>query len=162
MVSVADGVITALKAGVATITAKVGDVISNEVTITVKNPAATAIAIAADKTELEVSQTAKITPTVTPAEYDGTLVYVVSDNTVVSVSADGVVTALKAGSAKITAKIPSRPANRQAKAIPQARENLPVRANPPAATLQIREIPQARATLLPVTDPPAVPDAAAR
>ena len=105
VVSVADGVITALKAGVATITAKVGDVISNEVTITVKNPAATAIAIAADKTELEVSQTAKITPTVTPAEYDGTLVYVVSDNTVVSVSADGVITALKAGTAKITAKI---------------------------------------------------------
>ena len=106
MVSVsADGVITALKAGTATITAKVGDVISNEVTITVKNPAATAIAIAADKTELEVSQTAKITPTVTPAEYDGTLVYVVSDNTVVSVSADGVVTALKAGTATITAKI---------------------------------------------------------
>ena len=101
----ADGVITALKAGTATITAKVGDVISNEVTITVKNPAATAIAIAADKTELEVSQTAKITPTVTPAEYDGTLVYVVSDNTVVSVSADGVVTALKAGTATITAKI---------------------------------------------------------
>ena len=105
VVSVADGVITALKAGTATITAKVGDVISNEVTITVKNPAATAIAIAADKTELEVSQTAKITPTVTPAEYDGTLVYVVSDNTVVSVSADGVVTALKAGTATITAKI---------------------------------------------------------
>lgn len=105
VVSVADGVITALKAGVATITAKVGDVISNEVTITVKNPAATAIAIAADKTELEVSQTAKITPTVTPAEYDGTLVYVVSDNTVVTVSADGVVTALKAGTATITAKI---------------------------------------------------------
>ncbi len=105
VVSVADGVITALKAGVATITAKVGDVISNEVTITVKNPAATAIAIAADKTELEVSQTAQITPTVTPAEYDGTLVYVVSDNTVVSVSADGVITALKAGTATITAKI---------------------------------------------------------
>lgn len=105
VVSVVDGVITALKAGVATITAKVGDVISNEVTITVKNPAATAIAIAADKTELEVSQTAKITPTVTPAEYDGTLVYVVSDNTVVSVSADGVITALKAGTATITAKI---------------------------------------------------------
>lgn len=105
VVSVVDGVITALKAGVATITAKVGDVISNEVTITVKNPAATAIAIAADKTELEVSQTAKITPTVTPAEYDGTLVYVVSDNTVVTVSADGVVTALKAGTATITAKI---------------------------------------------------------
>ena len=105
VVSVADGVITALKAGVATITAKVGDVISNEVTITVKNPAATAIAIAADKTELEVSQTAKITPTVTPAEYDGTLVYEVSDNTVVSVSADGVITALKAGTATITAKI---------------------------------------------------------
>lgn len=105
VVSVADGVITALKAGVATITAKVGDVISNEITITVKNPAATAIAIAADKTELEVSQTAKITPTVTPAEYDGTLVYEVSDNTVVSVSADGVITALKAGTATITAKI---------------------------------------------------------
>ena len=100
-----DGVITALKAGTATITAKVGDVTSNEVTITVKNPAATAISIAADKTELEVSETARITPTVTPAEYDGTLVYVVSDDAVISVSADGVVTALKAGTAKITAKI---------------------------------------------------------
>ena len=100
-----DGVITALKAGTATITAKVGEITSNEVTITVKNPAATAIAIAADKTELEVDGTAQITPTVTPAEYDGTLVYVVSDNTVVSVSEDGVITALKAGTAKITAKI---------------------------------------------------------
>lgn len=105
VVSVADGVITALKAGTATITAKVGDVTSNEVTITVKNPAATEISIAADKTELEVDGTAQITPTVTPAEYDGTLVYVVSDDTVISVSADGVITALKAGTAKITAKI---------------------------------------------------------
>lgn len=100
-----DGVITALKAGTATITAKVGEITSNEVTITVKNPAATEISIAADKTELEVDGTAQITPTVTPAEYDGTLVYVVSDNTVVSVSADGVITALKAGTATITAKI---------------------------------------------------------
>lgn len=105
VVSVADGVITALKAGTATITAKVGEITSNEVTITVKNPAATGISIAADKTELEVDGTAQITPTVTPAEYDGTLVYVVSDDTVVSVSADGVITALKAGTAKITAKI---------------------------------------------------------
>ena len=105
VVSVADGVITALKAGTATITAKVGEITSNEVTITVKNPAATEISIAADKTELEVDGTAQITPTVTPAEYDGTLVYIVSDDTVISVSADGVITALKAGTATITAKI---------------------------------------------------------
>lgn len=101
----AEGVVTALKAGNAKITAKVGNVVSDEVSFTVKNPAATAIVLSADKTELKVSETATLTAKVTPDVYDGTLAYEVSDSTIVSVSAEGVVTALKAGTVKITAKI---------------------------------------------------------
>lgn len=101
----AEGVVTALKAGIAKITAKVGNVVSEEVSFNVKNPAATAIDLSADKTELKVSETATLTATVTPDVYDGTLAYEVSDSTIVSVSAEGVVTALKAGTVKITAKI---------------------------------------------------------
>ena len=72
---------------------------------TVYASAAKTIELAADETDLVAGNTANLTATVAPADYTGELVYVVSDNTVVSVSADGVVTALKAGTATITAKI---------------------------------------------------------
>lgn len=100
-----DVIVTALKAGTTKITAKAGDVVSDEITITVSNPSATAIVLSADKTQLKVNETASLTADVTPEVYDGTLVYVSSDETIASVSAEGVVTAKKAGTVKITAKI---------------------------------------------------------
>lgn len=72
---------------------------------TVYSSAAKTIELAADETNLVAGNTANLTATVAPADYTGELVYEVSDNTVVSVSADGVITALKAGTATITAKI---------------------------------------------------------
>ena len=71
---------------------------------TVYSSAAKTIELAADETNLVAGNTANLTATVAPADYTGELVYEVSDNTVVSV-ADGVITALKAGTATITAKI---------------------------------------------------------
>ena len=72
---------------------------------TVYTSAAKTIELAADETNLVAGNTANLTATVAPADYTGELVYEVSDNTVVSVSADGVITALKAGTATITAKV---------------------------------------------------------
>ncbi len=71
---------------------------------TVYSSAAKTIELSADKTELDIGETAQLTKTVAPADYTGELVYVSSDETVATVSAEGVVTALKAGTAKITVK----------------------------------------------------------
>lgn len=100
-----EAIVTALKAGTAQITAKAGDVLSNEIAFTVSNPPATAVVLSSDKEQLKVNETASLTADVTPEVYDGTLVYVSSDETIASVSADGVVTAKKAGTVTITARI---------------------------------------------------------
>ena len=71
---------------------------------TVYSSAAKTIELSADKTELDIGETAQLTKTVAPADFTGELVYVSSDETVATVSAEGVVTALKAGTAKITVK----------------------------------------------------------
>ena len=72
---------------------------------TVYASAAKTIELSADKTELDVNETAQLTKTIAPADYTGELVYISSDETVATVSVEGVVTALKAGTVKITAKV---------------------------------------------------------
>lgn len=71
--------------------------------------AAESIALSADKTALKAGETAELTAVVNPADYTGELVYASSDETVATVSVDEdgtvTVTALKAGTAQITASV---------------------------------------------------------
>ena len=64
---------------------------------------ATAVELSADKTELEVGETAQLTAVVTPVDATAAVVYTSSDETVATVDETGLVTALKAGEVTITA-----------------------------------------------------------
>ena len=101
VLTVKDGVVTAVGYGKATITAKVGE-FTDTVEITVLERPATAIDAKADKTELKVGETATITTTVTPANTTDAITYTSSDATIASVDNTGKVTAVGAGKATIT------------------------------------------------------------
>ena len=103
--TVANGVVTALKAGKATITAKSGEVSATcELTVNAKVIPATGITLDKTTAELTEGETLTLTATVSPEDAtDKTVVWTSSDETVATV-ANGVVTALKAGKATITAK----------------------------------------------------------
>ncbi|MEE1121866.1 MAG: Ig-like domain-containing protein [Prevotella sp.] len=103
--TVKDGVVTALKAGKATITAKAGEVsVTCEITVNAKVIPATGIALDKTTAELTEGETLTLTATVTPEDAtDKTVAWTSSDETVATVK-DGVVTALKAGKVTITAK----------------------------------------------------------
>lgn len=103
IVTVADGVITAIEAGYATVTASVtleGRTFSENCAVTVQNPI-----ISLDKTaaSLAKGKTMTIEATVAPAT-ERTLAWESSDTSVATV-ADGVVTAIAEGSTTITASI---------------------------------------------------------
>ena len=103
--TVKDGVVTAVKAGTATITAKAGDKTAT-CTVTVKDKVVAVEKVTLDKTsaELTVGDTTTLKATVTPDNAtDKTVTWTSSDETVATVK-DGVVTAVKAGTATITAK----------------------------------------------------------
>ena len=99
---VADGRVTAVKAGKATITAKCGDKTA-ECVVTVTVPTGS---VTLDKTSLSlaVGETAQLTATVKPDDAtDKTVTWTSSDESVAKVD-NGRVTAVKAGKATITAK----------------------------------------------------------
>ncbi len=103
--TVKDGVVTAVKAGTATITAKAGEKTAT-CTVTVKDKTVAVENVTLDKTsaELTVGDTTTIKATVTPDNATvKTVTWTSSDETVATVK-DGVVTAVKAGTATITAK----------------------------------------------------------
>ncbi len=103
--TVKDGVVTAVKAGTATITAKAGDKTAT-CTVTVKDKVVAVEKVTLDKTsaELTVGDTTTLKATVTPDNAtDKTVTWTSSDETIATVK-DGVVTAVKAGTATITAK----------------------------------------------------------
>ena len=103
--TVKDGVVTALKAGKATITAKSGEVSATcEITVNAKVIPATGIALDKTTAEMTEGETLTLTATVTPEDAtDKTVTWTSSDETVAKV-VDGVVSALKAGKVTITAK----------------------------------------------------------
>lgn len=101
--TVANGVVTAVKAGTATITATCGEKTATcEVTVTADAIACTGVALDATATVL-VGGTTKLTATVTPENTTDTVTWKSFDETVATVAADGTVTGVAQGTAKITA-----------------------------------------------------------
>ena len=101
--TVSDGVVTAIKLGAATITAKAGD---KEATcaITVEPTPVTAITLDRTSATLRVGETVTLTATVKPDDAtDKAVTWSTSDASIATVS-EGVVTAVKIGAAIITAK----------------------------------------------------------
>ena len=97
-----DGTLTALKAGTTEITASIGEVESEPLTITVENPELIVEILAPAKTELKIGETLKLEAKV-ENNIDGLpLVYSSSDEGVISVDQEGNVTALSSGNATIT------------------------------------------------------------
>lgn len=99
-----EGNVTALKAGVATVTVTHGYATASA-KITVKSPM-TGVSLNKDKLDLTVDETADLTVTVTPADTtdDTTAVWTSSDESVVKVE-NGKVTALKAGKATVKVEV---------------------------------------------------------
>ena len=101
--TVADGVITALKVGSVTITAKAGDK-SATCAVTVEATSVSDVTVDPTQVTLKVGQTATLSATVSPDNATDKTVVWTSSNTEVATVADGVITALKVGSVTITAK----------------------------------------------------------
>ena len=104
--TVENGKVTAMKEGSATITASVSGK-SATCAVTVKNNVVTVTSVTLNKTELSLTkgQSETLTATVAPANAtDKTVTWSSSDATIASVDQNGKVTALKSGSAAITAK----------------------------------------------------------
>lgn len=99
-----DGTVTAVASGTATITVTTTDgSFTDTCKVTVTNPA-TAISLNKTETTITKGQTEKLEATVTPADADDlTVTWESSDDTVATVAADGTVTAVKGGTAIITA-----------------------------------------------------------
>ena len=101
--TVNDGVVTAVKIGCATITAKSGDK-SATCAITVAATPVTSVTLDKTTASLKTGETVTLTATVKPDDAtDKTVIWSTSDASVATVN-DGVVTAKKVGTATITAK----------------------------------------------------------
>ena len=99
--TVSEGVVTAVAAGSATITAKAGSFTAScEVTVKAK---VTGVSLDPTSAEIIVGETKTLTATIEPAEAEATVEWSSSDEAVATVS-EGVVTAVAVGSATITAK----------------------------------------------------------
>ena len=105
VVTVSDGVVTAVGNGNATITATAGSKDAT-CTVTVTTPA-TGITLSQTSLRLNKGDSAALTATVTPSESTDTVSWTSSNNAVATVS-DGVVTAVGKGSATITATAGSK------------------------------------------------------
>ena len=100
------GVVTAVKAGTATITAKCGGkTAACEVTVQTKAIAVTGVSLNTTSITLTVGDKQTLKATVTPSNATNkSVTWSSSNSTIASVSSSGVVTAKKAGTAKITVK----------------------------------------------------------
>ena len=101
--TVSNGMVTAVKVGTATITAKAGDK-SATCSITVVETPVTSVTLNKTSASLKAGETVTLTATVKPDNAtDKTVTWSTSDSGVATVS-NGVVTAVKVGTATITAK----------------------------------------------------------
>lgn len=102
--TVLDGLVTAIKAGTATITATAGDLSATAtINVTTQEIAATGVVVAPTEATIAVGKTQQIEATLTPEDTTDELTWTSSDEKVATVDANGVVTAVKAGTATITA-----------------------------------------------------------
>ena len=100
-----NGKVTAVKAGSATITAKAGDK-SATCTVTVNKKVVAVTSVTLNKTELTLTEgeAETLTATVKPDDAtDKTVTWTTSDASIATVDANGKVTAVKEGSATVTA-----------------------------------------------------------
>ena len=125
--TVADGVVTGVKVGTATITAKAGDKTATCV-VTVKDAVIAVTKVTLDKTEasVEVNGMITLTATVSPANAtDKTVTWSSSDKNIATVK-DGKVTGVKAGTVTITAKAGEKTATCLVTVTEKAPEEVPV------------------------------------
>ena len=141
------GLVTAVKAGTATITAKVNDETTATCTVTVEEKTTTMITL--DKTEitLTVGNTEQLTAKVNPETE--TVTWGSSDPDVATVSDDGLVTAVKAGTATITAALAD---GKEATCAVTVREETSISLNKTETTLTVGETEQLEATVNPETE----------
>ncbi len=100
-----NGLVTAVAAGTATITAKFADKSATiDITVNAASVPATGIEVSAEKTSIKVGETTQLTATITPDGATDTVTYESSDTSIATVDEDGKVTALKAGEVTITVK----------------------------------------------------------
>lgn len=100
---VSAGKVTPVALGQTTITVSTANGKSASCAVTVKLPNPKSIALSKTKATLLVGGTLALKPTVKPAAADQAVSWKSSNNGVATVTAEGVVTAIKAGTAKITA-----------------------------------------------------------
>ena len=96
----AEGLVTAVKAGTATITVAADD-LSETFTVTVTQPA-TSVTVEIAEVTLKVGETHEVEATVSPADSTDNVTYTSSDANVVTVDKDGKITAVGAGEATVT------------------------------------------------------------
>ena len=94
-----EGILTAISAGTAEITAKIGD-ITRTCTVTV-NPAPAQAEISVGSAEIKVGNQSALSVT----NYDGSVTWISSDTDIITVTQEGVITGIKAGTAKIYAML---------------------------------------------------------
>lgn len=100
---VKNGKITPVAVGKTTITVSTANGKSASCTVTVKLPNPKSVSLSKTKATIYVGNTLTLKPTVKPASADKAITWKSSNTKIATVSKDGVVTALKAGTAKITA-----------------------------------------------------------
>ena len=99
----ANGVVTAISAGTATITAMAGDKVAL-CQVTVENIAVSGITLSQSAASLLTGELLTLTATVVPADaFDKTVTWSTSDESIAAVDGNGVVTAVAEGRATITA-----------------------------------------------------------
>ena len=130
------GVVTALKNGTTTITAKAGKKVALcDVTVQLPNICITKITFPYENVEIRQGEKLKLQPTYTPANAEDIpdVVWMSSDPSICSVSGKGVVTAHKAGKAIITVKNPN------GKVSARCTVTVNMRFDPPVLTLQPKQ-----------------------
>ena len=151
VVTVSDGVVTAIKLGSATITAKAGDKTAT-CSVTVVPTPVTSVTLNKTSTSLKVGETLTLTATVKPDDAtDKTITWDSSDSSVATVR-DGVVTAIKLGSATITAKAGDKSATCSITVVPTPVTSITL--DKTSASLKVGETATLTATVKPddVTD----------
>ncbi len=149
-----NGLVTAIKTGTVTITAKAGEKTA-EVKITVVDDPVpvTGVTINKSKTTLYVGESATLATTIAPADATTkTLTYSSSDPTIATVDAAGKVTALKTGNVVITAKAYNGNFDTISFTIttkPATTVNTTVKVTAPSTTILIGQTVNAAATVTP-------------